>query len=310
MCVTKRQKSGGLLGRIMEHRAYYIMLLPGLIYFAIFKFAPMYGVIISFKDFRMNSGITNSPFASPWYKHFLDFFSSPFWGELLANTIAISMSKLLLGTLFALLLALILNECRSSLLRRTVQTITYMPHFFSWVVVYGIVYIFVSENSGIVNRFLNELTGSTIPFLTSPRYFRSVLYVSHIWKGMGYSSIVYLSAMASIDMNLYEAALVDGAGRFRRIFHITLPGIRSTIIMLLILNIGNILNAGFDQIFVMYNSQVYSVADIIDTWVYRAGLQEMRFSLAAAVGLFKSVIGFIMVFGTNKLAKIWEEGIW
>ncbi len=289
---------------------YYVMLLPGLIYYAIYKFFPMYGAVIAFKDFNMKDGITKSPFANPWYKHFATFFQSPYCTDLLRNTIVISFTKILLNAFTAILLALILNECRKMWVKRFAQTVTYMPYFLSWVVIYGITFAFFSEGSGIVNKAFQAMGMDTIPFLTSNNWFRKIIYGTSIWHGVGYSAIIYLASIAAIDTQLYEAAAVDGAGRLRRIWHITLPGIRSTIITLFIINIGNILNAGFDQIFVMYNEQVYESADIIDTWVYRTGLVGMRFELASAVGLFKSVFGFFLVYITNKLAQKWGEGIW
>lgn len=312
MVKMHKKRMGNRLSRqkLKTYLPYYVMLIPGMIYYLIYKFYPMYGATIAFKDFSMKEGITGSPFADPWYKHFQTFFQSPFCKDLLVNTVVISLMKILLGTFSAILLALLLNECRKMWLKRFAQTVTYMPYFLSWVVVYGITFAFFSEGSGVINKGLQQLGIDTVPFLTSNEYFRGILYGTSIWHNVGYSAIIYLASIASIDPQLYEAAAVDGAGRFRRIWHITLPGIRSTIITLFIINIGNILNAGFDQIFVMYNPQVYQSADIIDTWVYRTGLVGMQFELASAVGLFKSALGFFLVYFTNSLARRWGEGIW
>lgn len=295
---------------VWKYRVFYIMLFPGLVYFLIFKYFPMYGVIIAFKDFNILEGIIGSSWADPWYKHFQAFYESPYFGQLLSNTLIISLYKLLWGVLPHIVLAIALNECRHYWFRSVIQTLTYMPHFLSWVIIFGIMLAFFSQSGGLVNRWMVEAGGTSIPFLTSTEYFRTLLVGSDMWKDLGWGAIIYLAAIGTIDPTLYEAARVDGASRLRMIWHITLPGIRSTIILLLILKLGHMLDAGFDQIFVMYNVQVYPVADILDTWVYRNGLQQLNFSLGSAVGLFKSGIGLILVLLSNRMAKRWGEGIW
>lgn len=316
MATPALEKSGkGLLrwerGRkIWSYRTLYIMLIPGVLYYILFKYLPMYGVIISFKDFRIMDGIMASPWADPWNKHFLAFFESPYFYQLLRNTILISVYKMIFGIIPPIVMAILLNECRVRWFKSLVQTLTYMPHFLSWVIIYGIMIALLSQTSGLVNTWIKDATGSAIPFLTSPDYFRSLLVSSEIWQNLGWGAIIYLAAMSGIDPALYEAARVDGASRLRMIWHITLPGIRTVIVMLFILNLGYIMDAGFGQIYVLYNLQVYSVADIIDTWVFRTGLQQMNFSLASAVGLFKSVIGLVLVMTANYVAKKWGEGIW
>ncbi|MBB6635470.1 ABC transporter permease [Cohnella thailandensis] len=286
------------------------MLLPGALYFIVFRYFPMYGVVIAFKDYSFNDGILGSYWADPWNKHFLTFIHSPYFGQLLTNTLLISVYKLLFGMLPPILMALLLNECRIRWFKSLVQTLTYMPHFLSWVIIYGIVLALLSQNSGLVNHWIEEAGGQSIPFLTSTTYFRSLLVSSEIWQNLGWGAIIYLAAMAGIDPTLYEAARVDGASRLRMIWHITLPGIRSVIVMLLILRLGHMLDAGFEQIYIMYNIQVYPVADILDTWVFRTGLQQLNFSLASAVGLFKAAIGLVLVLVSNRIAKRWGEGIW
>lgn len=286
------------------------MLLPGIIFFVIFHYIPMYGITLAFKDFKMKKGILGSPWINPWYANFQEFFRSPYAGRLLRNTLIISITKLVWSKLAAVGLALVLNECHKGWYKRIVQTVSYMPHFLSWVVIYGIVYLFCSDSSGYINKVIRSMGGQPISFLSSNSYFRMILYISYIWKGTGYSAIIYLASMASIDVTLYEAAQVDGAGRLRRIWHITLPGIRSTFIMLSIISVGSIMSAGFDQVYPFYNELVYETGDIIDTYVYRVGLEDMRFGLSTAVGLFKNVIGFILVYSTNRLAQHWGEGIW
>ena len=307
---ASQSKLQTVLSAVWRFRAFYIMLLPGVIYFIIFRYFPMYGVIIAFKNYTIMDGITGSAWINPWYKHFEEFYQSPYFGQLLSNTLIISCYKLIWGSLPPIILALLLNECRARWLKSIIQTLTYMPHFLSWVIIFGILLTLFSQNGGLLNRWIVEAGGSSIPFLTSTDYFRSILVGSEVWQNLGWGAIIYIAAMAGIDPTLYEAAKVDGAGRLRMIWHITLPGIRSIIILLFILKLGHLLDAGFDQIYILYNIQVYPVADILDTWVYRTGLQQLNFSLASAVGLFKSVIGLILVLSANRLAKKWGEGIW
>jgi putative aldouronate transport system permease protein len=291
-------------------RAMYLIMIPGIIWYFIFRYVPIYGVLIAFKDFNIMEGIFNSPWADPWYKHFKYFYDSPYFSQLLMNTFLISFYKLVFGMIPDIVLAILLNECRISWYKRLVQTLSYMPHFLSWVIIYGIVTAFVSPTSGLLNHWIKEMGGESIAFLQSQDWFRSILVGTEIWKDIGWGSIIYLAAIAGIDPSLYEAARVDGASRMRMIWHITLPGIRNVIVLLLILRLGHMMDAGFDQIYIFYNIHVYPVADIIDTWVFRTGLERMNFSLAAAVGLFKSLIGLVLIVGANKLSKKWGEGIW
>ncbi|OXM13544.1 ABC transporter permease [Paenibacillus herberti] len=304
------KKTTSLWKNLWSMRSLYLMLLPGIIYYVVYKYVPMYGVLIAFKDYDILSGIVKSPWADPWYKHFQFFFESPYFNQLLTNTFLISFYKTVWGTFLAIFVAVLIHEGRIPWLNRIVQTLSYMPHFLSYVIIYGIAIAFFSETSGLINRLIVENGGSAIPFLSSESYFRSVLVGTDVWKDLGWGAIVYLAAMSSIDSTLYEAARIEGAGRLRRIWHITLPGIRSVIILLLVLKIGSVLDAGFEQIYIMYNVQVYPVADIIDTWVYRVGLEQLNFSLATAVGLFKSVIGLILVYLSNKLARKWGGNLW
>ncbi|GIQ62405.1 putative multiple-sugar transport system permease YteP [Paenibacillus cisolokensis] len=305
-----RMSARQLARKLWRFRAFYAMLLPGVVWYVIFKYLPMYGVIIAFKDFNMMDGMLKSPWADPWYKHFEAFYNSPYFSQLLGNTLIISFYKLVFGMAPPILMALLLNEVHVRWFKSVVQTLTYMPHFLSWVIIYGILLALLSQTSGIANRWIEELGGQSIPFLTSTGYFRAILVGSDIWQNLGWGAIIYLAAIAGIDPMLYEAARVDGASRLRMIWHITLPGIRTVIVLLLILRLGHILDAGFDQIYIMYNVQVYPVADILDTWVFRTGLQQLNFSLASAVGLFKSVIGLALVVLSNRLARRWGEGIW
>ncbi|GAB3427909.1 ABC transporter permease [Flindersiella endophytica] len=296
--------------KVWRFRALYLMLLPALLWFAIYKYAPMYGIVIAFKDYNLGSGIVGSPWADPWYKYFQQFFGSPYFTQLLTNTFLISVYKIFWGTALPILLALLLNECRLNWMKRWVQTLSYMPHFLSWVIIFGITLAFLSESTGLVNRWLEEGTGSTIGFLTSTDWFRPVLIGTDVWKDAGWGAIIYLAAMVGIDPARYEAARVDGASRLRMIWHVTLPGIRNVIILLVVLKLGHVLEAGFEQVYIFYNIQVYPVADILDTWVFRTGLENLNFSLAAAAGLFKSAVGLVLVLLANRMAKRWEGQIW
>jgi putative aldouronate transport system permease protein len=209
------------------------------------------------------------------------------------------------------LLALMLNEIRSQWFKRTVQTITYGPHFLSWIIVYGIVFSFFAPGSGLVTTFVRDMGWGDLNLLSDANFFRPLLIGSDIWKNVGFGAIIYLAALASINQELYEAAVVDGAGRWRQIWHITLPGIRSVFVLLLILRMGSILDAGFEQVYIFLNARVYDVGDIIDTWVFRQGLEQLNFSIAAATGVFKSVVGLIFILGANHLAKkVGDGGIW
>lgn len=307
-------KKTSLLGRggkkVLRYWPLYVMMLPGLLYLIIYKYVPMLGTVIAFKDYQLKLGIFKSPWADPWYKYFKEFFASPANTRIIKNTITISVGKIIAGMFPSLIFALAVSECRGKRFTRVVQTISYLPHFFSWVVIYGICMTMLAENTGVVNKFLTSIGLKSIPFLTSNNYFQGTLIGSDLWKGLGWGSITYLAAIMGIDQELYDAARVDGCGRFKQIWYITLPGIRKIFVVLLILKIGNILDAGFNQVYVMMTSQVSMSGEIIDTWVYTRGIGRMNYSLSTAVGLLKSVIAAILVFGTNKLARKWDSAIW
>jgi putative aldouronate transport system permease protein len=296
--------------RIWRYRWLYLMLLAPLAWFAVYKYGPMYGLLIAFKDYNIGLGIFGSPWADPWFKYFEQFFTSPYFGQLIANTLVISTGKLIFGTIPPILLALLLHECRIRWLRKWTQTLSYMPHFLSWVVIFGISIAFLSPSTGLVNRWIEDLGGSPIGFLTSNEWFRAVLVGSDAWRDLGWGAIIYFAAMMAIDPALYEAARVDGASRLRQIWHVTLPGIRTVILILFVLKIGDILEAGFDQVYIFYSVPVYQTGDIIDTWVYRAGLERLNFSLASAVGVFKSVVGLVLVVAANRFARRWDGQLW
>lgn len=270
----------------------HLILLPGVIMLLIFHYYPMYGVVIAFKNFNPGLGIMGSPWAGT--KYFRTLFALPNIERVFANTVTIALLKILLNTSFSIIVALMLNECRHSAFRRTIQTVVYMPHFISWVIL-GTVFTSMLGSDGIVNRLIVSLGGRTQPFLSDNGLFRAVLLVTDCWKEVGYGTIVYLAAITGIDPTLYEAAVIDGAGRWRQTLHITLPGMMSIIALMATLNLGKLLNAGFDQIFNMYNTLVYESADIIDTLVYRLGIQNAKYSLSSAVGLFKSGISCALI---------------
>ena len=296
--------------KIRRFIPFYIMMVLPLAYYIIFRYTPMYGAIVGFKDYKFMSGILKSPWADPLFKHFQFFFQSPYFSQLIRNTLILSFYGIIFGVFPPIIFAILVTECKFKGLGRLSQTVAYMPHFLSWVIVFGIVHAFLSQSSGLVNRFITDLGGSAVPFFQSTKLFRGVLVGANIWKETGWGAIIYIAAIAGIDPTLYEAAKMDGTGRLRCIWHITLTGIRPTITILLMLRIGNIMNAGFEQVYMFYNVHVYEVADIIDTWVFRVGLQQLNFSLASAVGLFKSAIGLVLILAANKLAGLWGESLW
>ncbi len=287
------------------------MFLPVVVYFVIFKYIPMAGIVIAFKDYKIKYGM----FGSEWVglANFTKAFATPTFARSVTNTLTISGLKLLFGFPAPIILALMLNEVSHVRFKKTVQTITYLPHFLSWVVLAGMFQQLLSPNNGAVNAVLRDVFGvqKSIYFLGDNHYFRGTLVVTDIWKNVGWSSILYLATISGIDQALYEAATVDGATRWQCTRYITIPSLVSTIVIMLILNVGSIMDAGFDQVFNLYNSAVYKTSDIIDTYVYRYGMGDMKYSLATAVGLFKNVIAFILVVGTNLITRrISGEGIW
>jgi putative aldouronate transport system permease protein len=298
---VKKSVTSGLLRAIWQHRTLYLMLLPGLLYFLVFRYGPLWYTQIAFKDFSPVLGVE----ASPWvgFKYILEFFNSYYFSQLMTNTLIISLAKLIFGLPMAIILAIALSETRLRLLRSSVQTITYLPHFLSWIVMSGVLLALFSPSEGLVNKGLGLLGQTPIAFLTDPKVFVGIVVGSDVWKETGWSAILYLAALMSIDPSLYEAAAMDGASRWQRIWHISLPGMLSVIVLVTLLRLGGILDAGFTQIFALYSLPVYSVSDIIDTWVYRQGIQNFQLSVAAAVGLFKGVIGLLLVVVANRIAR-------
>ena len=285
------------------------MLIPGLASLILFHYIPMYGISMAFQDFNVVKGF----FKSPWvgFDNFAYLLKSREFYAILRNSILISLYRMFWGFPVPIILALMLNEVKNIYYKKTIQTILYLPHFISWVVIVGIVYNFLSPSTGIINHIIKLFGGEPIAFLQEEKYFRSILVISDIWKGSGWGTIIYLAAISGIDESLYEAAIIDGATRMQRIRYVTIPGIMSTIIVLLILRSGSILRNGFEQIFLMYSPLVYDVADVFETYTYRAGLREGRFSYATAVGMFQSIVGLILIWTTNRLSrKFGEGGLW
>ncbi|WP_309119346.1 ABC transporter permease subunit [Paenibacillus sp.] len=296
--------------RFQRDKVLYVLLIPFLLWYVFFIFKPMYGLQIAFKDFSVFRGIE----ASRWVglEHFRVFFESPYFIRVLKNTLILSLYSLAFAFPIPIVLAILLNELRHTFYRRAVQTLTYLPHFISVVIVAGIVTNFLAPTSGLVNLLLERIGGEKMYFLTIPDYFRTIFVLTFdIWKEAGFSSIVYLAALAGINPQLYEAAVMDGANKFRQIWHITLPGLLPTIMILLIMKIGSIMDVSYEAIILLYQPVTYETADVISTYVYRAGLQEGRYDLATAVGVFNAAIAFALVIGANKLSKrLTDTGLW
>ncbi|OXS54048.1 polysaccharide ABC transporter ATP-binding protein [Cohnella sp. CIP 111063] len=287
----------------------YALILPGFLYFLLFKYVPMWGIVISFQEYSPYLGFWQSPWVG--FEHFATLFNNPDFLIIFRNTMVISMMNIVFYFPMPILVALMLNELRLKRFQRVIQSVIYLPHFLSWVIISGITFLLLSQSGGIVNKLLVEFGREPYNFLTNPGIFWQLLTAQSIWKETGWGTIIFLAAMAGIDPQLHEAARIDGAGRIRQIWHVTLPGIRNVIVTLLILRLGNIMDVGFEQVFLMMNSAVTDVADVFETYVYRNGIQQGQFSYSTAVGLFKSVIGLLMVIGANKLAKRYgEEGLY
>lgn len=297
-------------GRLKRDRHLYLMLLPVIVFYLLFKYAPMVGEIIAFKDYRFADGI----FGSKWvgFRHFESLFQSVDFWRVLRNTLLLNVYSLVFGFPVPILLALLLNEVRKEWYKRTVQNLLYLPHFISWAVLGGIFIAMLSPSTGVVNMLLTKVFGlEPIYFMASSAWWPFAYTLSGIWREAGWGTILYLAAMASVDPQLYEAAKMDGASKLRQIWHITLPGIRSTIAILLVLRMGHMMDVGLEQTLVLQNLSVLDVADVISTYVYRVGLQNMNYSYTTALGLFQSAVGLILVIGVNRLTRAFgERGLW
>lgn len=287
----------------------YLLILPGVVYFLIFKYVPMWGVLISFQDYSAYLGF----FHSDWVglAHFERFFTNPDFFMLFRNTMMINLLNLVFFFPLPIVLSLMMNEIRQQWFKKIIQSIVYLPHFLSWVIIVGISFLMLSKSEGVVNHLLEFAGFERIDFLTEPGIFWMVLTIQSIWKEVGWGTVIFLAAIAGVDVQLYEAARMDGAGRLRQMWHVTLPAIRNVIVTLLILRIGHMMDVGFEQVYLMMNGAVADVAEVFDTYVYRVGILQGEFSFSTAVGLFKSVIGLLLVIGANRLAKLLgEEGVY
>lgn len=289
------------------NKSLYLLLLPVIAYYIIFSYVPLYGALIAFMDYTPGLGMSSN-----WvgFKHFITFFTSPSFGILMRNTLRISLSTLIVTFPAPIILALLFNELKSQKFSKIIQNASYLPHFISLVVVCGIIKDFTSD-SGVVTAFLSLFGVPKVSLLNYPKYFVPVYVVSEVWKGAGWGSIIYLAALTGIDASLYEASTIDGAGRFKQLIHVTLPGISSTIIMMLIIRLGNVLTVGYEKLILLYNDATLEVADVISTYVYRKGLLEQNWSFSTAVGLFNSAVNLILLFATNFISrKVSDYGLW
>ena len=293
---------------ILQNKGLYLMLLPMVLYYLVFYYQPMYGLQIAFKDFSFAKGIMGSPWVG--FKHFADFFSSHYFTRLLRNTLMISINDLVWGFPAPIILAIMINELISQRYKKAVQSLTYLPHFISLVVVCSMVKDFLSINGGI-NNILGTFGIDPINFFAHGEYFTPIYVVSNMWQHLGWGSIIYLAALTNIDPQLYEAAKIDGAGKMRQIWSVTLPSILPTIIIMFILRTGKILSVGSEKVLLLYNPTIYEYSDIISTFVYRKGLEDANYSYAAAVGLFNAVINFILLYSINRVSKkVSDSSLW
>ncbi|WP_394910793.1 ABC transporter permease [uncultured Robinsoniella sp.] len=304
--LPKKKKEQSALSRralwksIKSNRMLLFMMIPGVVYFVVFCYGPMYGVVLAFKEFRITDGILGSPWAG--FQYFEQAFKDPYFWKTVFNTLIISFAKLIVGFPAPIIFAILINELIHPRFKKVVQTFAYLPHFMSWVILGGIFFSLLSIN-GPINSILEFFGMEKVMFMGSKEHFRGILVLSEVWKSFGWGSVLYFAAIAGIDQEMYEASKMDGANKIQNIVYIILPAIFPVICINLILSLSGILNGGFDQVFNLYSDSVYEVADIIDTYVYRLGLKNMQYSLSTAIGLFKSVIGLIMIVLVNFIVK-------
>jgi putative aldouronate transport system permease protein len=301
-------KKASKLKKILSNYQLYLFLLPALVYFIVFHYVPMYGILIAFKDFVATKGIMGSPWVG--FKHFERFFDSYQFWSLIKNTLGLSVIQLIVGFPLPIFLALMMNQIRSDKYKRFVQTVVYAPHFISVVVLAGMIYVFFSNN-GLINNLILIFGGDPISFMAKPDWFKPLYIASGVWQETGWAAIIYLAALAGVSPELHEAAVMDGANRWQRIFHVDIPAIMPTAVILLILNVGNIMNIGFEKAYLLQTPMNQPAAEIIPTYVYKMGLQQAQYSFAAAVGLFNSVINLVLLVLVNKFAKkLSGTGLW
>ncbi|WP_411825155.1 ABC transporter permease [Lederbergia lenta] len=307
--VDKSAMRSELIRRVKKNKLLYIMIFPGLLYFFIYKYIPMYGLVISFQDYKPYKGILGSDWVG--FEHFHRLFTEPAFWMIFKNTIILFGLNILIFFPIPIVLALMLNEVRLRAFQRTVQTLIYIPHFMSWVIIVSISYVLLTMDGGLVNGMLETFGLQKINFLLNESWFRPMYITQVIWREAGWGTIIYLAAIAAVDPSMYEAARMDGANRLQQIWHITIPAIKSVIVVLLILKIGDVLELGFEHVYLLLNASNREVGEIFDTYVYTTGLKQGQYSYSTAIGLFKGLIGLVLVIGANKFAKkIGEEGIY
>lgn len=307
--IAKKQSWGAMIAHDFSvNKSLYLLVLPVMAFYLIFHYLPMYGAIISFENFKPQLGITGSAWVG--FKHFKDFLSGNYFSSLLFNTLRISFSSLVFSFPAPIILALLINELKNQKFAKIVQNITYMPYFISMVVICGLITNFTLD-TGVVNYILGFFGFKPKSLLNYPQYFVPIYVISDIWQGVGWNSIIYLAALSAVDPSLYESAVLDGANRLQQTLHITLPGISATIVTMLLLRIGNILNVGYEKILLLYNDSTMSVADVISTYVYKKGLIDLSWSFSSAVGLFNSTINLVFLIGANQISKkIADISLW
>ena len=297
--------------RIRQNWQLYLMLLPVIIYFIVFCYGPMHGLLLAFKDYRVLKGIIDSPWTNPWYKHFERFFISPYFERVISNTVILSVQSLLFGFPVPIILALCINEVRNRKYQKLVQNVTYAPHFLSMIVLVGMLKSFTNTDYGIVNLLLRQFGKEGYNWMQKAELFRPLYVGSGIWQNAGWDSIIYIAALSGIDPQLHESAMIDGANRWKRIWHINLPGLMPTIVILLILNSGHIMSVGFEKVFLMQNDLNLSTSDVISTYSYRIGIESAQYELATAIGLFNSIINCLLLILVNQASRrIGETSLW
>lgn len=295
--------------RLKKSRYLYLMIAPVVIWYLVFCYAPMFGLVIAFKEYDMYEGIAKSPFIG--LLQFKNFFSSIYFWRLIRNTFLISFYGLIFGFPAPIILALLFNELKDGRFKKVTQTISYLPHFISTVIIVGMFTTFLAPETGLINNIIELLGGQRIYFLSEPRYFRSLYIILDIWRSVGWGSIIYLAALSNVETELYEACVIDGGGYWRQLFHITLPGIAPTVVIMLILRIGQLMTVGYETIILMYSPSTYETGDVISTYVYRVGLIDSNYSFSSAVGMFNSIISMTLLVCANSISKRFgETSLW
>lgn len=309
LLVDKKKQRARLIRDIKNSRYLYLMIIPIIVWLIIFKYGPMYGIIIAFKDYKISQGI----FGSTWvgFKHFIAIFTSPDYYDLLRNSLLLNLYGLIFSFPIPIFLALLLNEVKNKLFKKVVQSILYLPHFLSWIILGGIVIQLLSPSTGAVNSIIKAFGGQPIYFLADTFWWPVAFIGSSIWKESGWGTIIYLAAISNVDPELFEAARIDGANKFRQIWHITLPAIKPTVAILLIMRMGGMMDVGFEHVYILSNPMVRSVSDVFSTYVFRMGIERIQYSYTAALGLFQSIIGLILIIITNSIVRwLGEDGLW